>query len=57
MEKLLTSKTFLKMACGRMHTPHPTPLGPPLVISYRNRQKSLAFFSHLIGTISFVLFY
>ena len=27
MEKLYTSKTFLKMAGGRMHTPHPTPHG------------------------------
>ena len=26
MEKLYTSKTFLKMAGGRMHTSHPTPL-------------------------------
>ena len=25
MKKLYTSKTFLKMAGGRMHTPHPTP--------------------------------
>ena len=29
MEKLYTSKTCLKMA-GRMHTPHSTPLDPPL---------------------------
>ena len=26
MEKLYASKTFLKMAGGRMRTPHPTPL-------------------------------
>ena len=25
MENLYTSKTFLKMVGGRMHTPHPTP--------------------------------
>ena len=31
-------------------------LDPSLVISYRNCQKSLAYFSHLIGTISFVFF-
>ena len=43
MGKLYTSKTFLKMAGGRMHTPHPT----PLAISYINHQKSLAYFSHL----------
>ena len=29
-----------------MHTPHPTPLDPPLAISYRNHQKSLVYFSH-----------
>ena len=58
MEKLYISKAFLKMADGRMHAPHPTPLYPPLAISYRNHQKSLAYFSHLIITISsFVLFY
>ena len=46
MEKLYTSKTCLKMA-GRMHTPHPTLLDPPLAISYRNHYKSMAYFSHL----------
>ena len=30
-----------------MHTPHPTPMDPPLAISYRNHQKILAYFSHL----------
>ena len=38
MEKFYTSKTFLKMAGGMMHTPHPT----SLAISYRIHQKSLA---------------
>ena len=47
MEKLYISKTFSKMAGGRMHTPHPTPLNPPLAISYKNHQKTLAYFSHL----------
>ena len=47
MEKLYASKTFLKMAGGSMHTPHPTPLYPPLAISYRNHQKNLEYFSHL----------
>ena len=39
MEKFYrpTSKTFLKMAVGRMHTSHPS----PLAISYRNNQKIL----------------
>ena len=47
MEKLYTSKAFLKMADGRMHIPHPTPLDPPLAICYRNHQMSLAYFSDL----------
>ena len=57
MKKLCkpTPKTFLKMAGKRMHTPHLTPLDPPLAISYRNHQKSMAYFSHL-GTISIVFF-
>ena len=55
MEKLYTSKKFLKMAGGRMHNPHPTPLEPPLAISYRNHQKSLEYFSHLALLV--VLFY
>ena len=33
MEKLYTSKTFLKMAGGRMHTPHATPLDLPLAVN------------------------
>ena len=53
MEKLYTSKVFLKMAGERMHIPHPTPLYPPLAISYRNYQKSLAYFSHLAPLILF----
>ena len=46
MEKLCTSKTFLKMVGGRTHT--------PLAISYKNHQKSLAYFGHLILLILFV---
>ena len=53
MEKLYTSKAFLKMAGGRMHTFHPTHLDPPLVISYRNHQKSLAYFSPLASLVLF----
>ena len=51
MEKLYTSKTFSKMAGGRRHTPHFTPLDPPLAISYKNHQISLAYFSHLAPLI------
>ena len=49
MEKLCASKTFLKITGGGMHTSHPT----PLVISYRNHQKSLTYFSHLAPLILF----
>ena len=55
MDKLYTSKIFLKMVGGKMHTPRPTPLDPSLAISYRNHQKSLAYFSHLAPSI--LLFY
>ena len=47
MKKLHTSKIFFKMAGGSMHTPHPTPVDPPLATSYRNHQKSLAYFSEV----------
>ena len=55
MKKLYrsTSKKFLKMAGGRMHTPHPTPLDPPLTISYRNHQKNLAHFNHMAPSVFF----
>ena len=39
MEKLYASKTFLKMAGEWVHTPHPTPLDPPLAISYRTIKR------------------
>ena len=48
-------KKILKMAGGRMHNPHRTPLDLPLAISYRNHRKSLAYFSHLAPLV--VLFY
>ena len=51
MEKVCTSKTCLKMAGEKMYTPHPTPLDPPLAISYRTHQKSLTYFSHLAPLI------
>ena len=41
------------MAGGRMHTPHPTSLDPPLAISYRNHQKILAYFTHLAPLVLF----
>ena len=54
MEKLYTSKTFLEIGDGRMHTPHSTPLDLPLAVSYRNHQKSLAYFSHLAPLVLFL---
>ena len=44
MENLYASKTFLKMAGGSWDA---YPSSYPPVISYRNHQKSLAYFSHL----------
>ena len=55
MEKLHSSKTFLKMVGGRMQTPHPTPLDSPITISYRSLQKNLAYFSHLAPLVLFFL--
>ena len=52
--KLYASKTFLKMAGGRMHIPHPTPLDSSLAINYRNHQKNLAYFSHLASSVVFL---
>ena len=55
MEKLYALKAFLKkkMAGGWMHAPYPTPLDPPLAISYRNHEKSLAYFIHLAPVVLF----
>ena len=53
MEKLYASKAFLKMTDGRMHTLILAPLDPPLAISHRNHQNSLAHFSHLAPLILF----
>ena len=53
MKKLHSSKAFLKMAGGKMHTPYPPPLYPLQAISHGNHQKSLAYFSHLAPLILF----
>ena len=42
------------MAGRWMHTPHPTPMDPPLAISYRNHYASGMFQS--FGTITFFFF-
>ena len=54
-EKIIRIKNMFENGWWRMHTPHPTPLDSPLAISYRNHQKSLAYFSHLAPLI--LLFY
>ena len=41
--KIVYILNTFKMAGGRMHTPYPTPLDPPLAISYR----CFTYFSHL----------
>ena len=56
MEKLYTSKTFLKRAGGRMHTPHPTFFESALVVSYRNHEKSLACFSRMALSVLFFFY-
>ena len=55
MEKLYTSKKFLRKAGGWMHIEYPSsyPPGSPLAISYRNHQKSMAYFSHLAPLVFF----
>ena len=55
MEKLYASKTILKMAGGRMHTPHPTPGSIP-GHKLRKPSKESGIFQSL-GTIIIVLFY
>ena len=59
MKKLYrpTSKTFWKMAGGKMCSPDSTPLDPHLAICYGNHQKSLAYLSHLaLGLDQFICF-
>ena len=61
MKKLYASRTFSKTTGGRRHTPHLTPLpppppGPPLAISYKNHQKSLAYFSHMAPLILLIFY-
>ena len=56
MEKLYASKTCLKMAGGRMYTPHPTPLDPPQGHKLQKPLKEYGIFQSL-GTIGFVIFY
>ena len=56
MEKLhrLHQKQFRKWlvgGCILLKVPQPTPLDPPLAISYKNHQNSLAYFSHLAPLI------
>ena len=54
MEKFIYIKNIFQNGWWEdMHTPHPAPLDPPLAISYKNHQKSLAYVSHLARLILF----
>ena len=53
MKKLYTSKTFLKMAGGRMHNPHPTPLDPPLASMIMIGKESTIVFSAIDKLVAF----
>ena len=55
MEKLYTSKALLKMASGRMHSPHSIPLYPHQGHKLQKLTKKSGVFQSL-GTINFVLF-
>ena len=55
MEKLYTSKAFLKMASKKMHNPYPTPPGSNLGHKLQKPSKESGIFQSL-GTINFVLF-
>ena len=54
-EKLHISKTFLKMAGGRMHshTSHSTPLDPSLAITKLQKPSKESGIFQSLGTISF----
>ena len=52
--KTVCTKTLMKMAGGRMYTPHPIPQDLPEAISCRNHQKSLAYFNHLTPFVLFL---
>ena len=58
MKKLYASKTLLKIAGWRMHTPHSTPLDLPLAYGHKLQKpsKEPSVFQSL-GTINFVIFY
>ena len=53
MEKLYTSKTFLKMADGCMPSSYLPGSAPGHKLSYRKHQMSLAYFSHLTPLVLF----
>ena len=55
MEKLHTSKAFLKMAGGKMRTPHPTSLVSAPGHKLQKPSKESDIFQSF-GTINFVLF-
>ena len=54
-EKIVFIKNILENGRWEEVTSHPTPLDPPLAISYENHQKSLAYSSYLAPLILFTL--
>ena len=57
MEKLYTTKTFLKMAGGRMHIAYSSPCPPVSAPGHKLQKalKELAYFSHLAPLLLFFL--
>ena len=56
MEKLYTSKTFFKMADGRMHTPHPPPGSVPRYkLQKPSKEYGVPYFSHSAPLVSLFL--
>ena len=51
--KIVYIKNIVENGWWRMRTSHPTPLDPPLAISYKNHQNSLAYLSHLAPLVLF----
>ena len=57
MEQLHASKAYLKMADGRMRTPHPTHMYPPLALSYRNFAPLILYFKYCNPLAPLILFF
>ena len=53
--KIVYIKKFSKMAFGRMHTPHATPLDPPLYGHKLQKSSKESGIFQSLGTINFIL--